>query len=232
MNEVMNKPWFRVIGDVHGHYDDYVAIAKEAEYTLQLGDLGFEYDCLKKLDPDRHKVLAGNHENYDKWGTTKFIHMQTGHWLGDFGVHTVPEFGEIFFVRGGFSIDFMYRKEGRDWFRNDEELSMSQMYEALQLYIDTKPEFMFSHECPGELANAAWGDFYWDGVLVRPSKTAQLLEKMWSAHSPKYWFFGHHHKAITTLLRGTTFCCVPELGHVDLDKNKEIVAKGAGIYNA
>lgn len=225
----MSKPWFRVIGDVHGHYEDYVAIAQEAEHSLQLGDLGFDYDCLKKLDPEKHKVLAGNHENYDKWGTSKFIHMQTGHWLGDFGVYESPV-GPIFFARGGYSIDYRYRTEGKSWFR-DEEMTYSQMEQALQLYMDTKPMFVVSHECPGELAHAVWGDFYWDGELIRPSMTSKLLERMWSNHSPKYWLFGHHHKPVTVEVRGTTFRCVPELGFVDFDKEtKEIVYAENGLY--
>jgi hypothetical protein len=230
----MSKPWLRIIGDVHGRFDEYVKLANEAEYSLQVGDLGFDYDCLKQLDPARHKVLAGNHENYGRWGTEKFIHMQSGHWLGDFGIHEVPDFGKIFFVRGGFSIDFRYRKEGVDWFR-DEELSYNQMQEALALFGALKPDFMFSHECPTDIAQAAWGDFYWDGELIRPSMTAKLLQQMWSLHAPKHWLFGHHHKVWSADLCGghttpTKFRCVPELGFVDFDKDtKEIVRTDGGV---
>lgn len=218
----MSKPLFRIIGDVHGHYDPYRLIAQDAEYSLQVGDLGFEYDILKKLDPEHHKVLAGNHDNYDKWGTEKFIHMQSGHWLGDYGVHTVPGFGDIFFVRGGFSIDWRYRTEGRSWWK-DEEMDMSTLQKAIDLYIEVKPDFVVSHECPGELIDAVFGAKMWDGEWLRPSRTARALDAMWGNHSPKMWVFGHHHKAVTEEVRGTTFRCVPELGFVDFDSNREIV---------
>lgn len=212
----------RLIGDVHGHYDQYVTLAKAADRTIQLGDLGFDYDCLKELDPERHKVLAGNHDNYDNWGTSGFIHMRTGHWLGDFGVYEVPDFGPIFFVRGGYSIDWQYRVEGRTWWK-DEELAYEKMQEALQLYIDTKPEFVISHECPGSIVDPIFGQKIWDGVLLKPSMTAKLLDQMWSNHSPKWWLFGHHHREEFVELNSTKFRCIPELGFVDFDENKEIV---------
>lgn len=225
-----NKAWLRVIGDVHGHYDEYVKIADKAEHSIQVGDLGFEYNCLKQLDPERHKVLAGNHDNYSKWNTAKFIHMQTCHWLGDFGVYTVPEFGDIFFVRGGFSIDWRYRSEGTSWWK-DEELEYPLMEKALALYQELKPEYVITHECPGTLVDAAFGQKTWDGELLRPSMTAKLLDHMWSSHAPKYWIFGHHHKNWTDEVRGTIFRCVPELGFVDFDKEqKEIVYAESPSY--
>ena len=56
--------YFRVISDVHGKFDKYISIAKQAEYTIQIGDMGFTYDALNKLDHEKHRVLAGNHDNY------------------------------------------------------------------------------------------------------------------------------------------------------------------------
>lgn len=217
----MSKPLFRVIGDVHGMTDPYVEIAKDAECSLQLGDLGFNYDCLKDLDPERHKVLAGNHDNYAKWETSKFIHMQTGHWLGDYGVYSAPGFGDIFFARGGFSIDWQYRREGKTWWR-DEEMSGTDMSKALEMYLDLKPDFVVSHECPGSIIDLAFGQKTWDGEQLRPSMTAKMLDMMWNGHKPKTWLFGHHHKTWTEEIRGTVFRCIPELGFVDFDKDKVI----------
>lgn len=218
----MSKTFLRFIGDVHGKHEQYLTLAKVADRSIQLGDLGFEYDCLKWLSPENHKVLAGNHDNYSKWDTDKFIHMQTGHWLGDFGVYEVPDFGPIFFVRGGYSIDWMYRAPDRTWWK-DEQLSYELMQQALQLYIDTKPEFVISHECPGSIVDPIFGQKTWDGELLKPSMTAKLLDMMWSNHSPKWWLFGHHHREISEELNGTNFRCLPELGIVDFDQNKELV---------
>lgn len=217
----MTKPLFRIIGDVHGKYDPYRKIAQEAEYSLQVGDLGFEYSVLRQLDPERHKVLAGNYDNYDKWGG-KFIHMTSGHWLGDYGVHMVPGFGSIFFVRGGFSIDRRYRIAGKNWW-SDEEMGVPTLQKAIDLYTEVKPDFVVSHECPGELTDAVFGAKMWDGEWIRPSRTALALNAMWRSHSPKVWVFGHHHKAVTEEVRGTTFHCIPELGYIDFDSAAQIV---------
>jgi hypothetical protein len=35
--------FFRIIGDVHGKYDKYAHVATQAEYSLQVGDMGFDY---------------------------------------------------------------------------------------------------------------------------------------------------------------------------------------------
>lgn len=67
---------FRVIGDVHGHLDSYVQVAKKAHASFQVGDMGFNYDYLLKkkypghsspnepLDSNRHVFIGGNHDNY------------------------------------------------------------------------------------------------------------------------------------------------------------------------
>ncbi len=207
----------RFCGDVHGRHSDYLKLAQEAEYTIQVGDLGFEYYFLDNLDPEKHKVLAGNHDNYHKWNTQKFIYMQTGHWLGDFGIFEVPDFGPIFFARGGFSIDWRYRKEGRDWWP-DEEMSYEMMGKAVELYTEIKPDFVVSHECPGSIIDPIFGEKTWDGELLKPSMTAKMLDAMWEIHRPKTWVFGHHHRPADIELNNTRFVCLPELGVLDFDK--------------
>lgn len=55
---------FRVIGDVHGHLDSYVQVAEQARCSLQVGDMGFDYKGLDGLDPELHRFIGGNHDNY------------------------------------------------------------------------------------------------------------------------------------------------------------------------
>jgi hypothetical protein len=214
----MDKPYLRLIGDVHGQSGEYLYLTDGAEYTIQLGDLSFDYGFLKNVDPQRHKIVAGNHDNYAKLCTENFVYMQTGHWLGDYGVYTVPDFGDIFFVRGGRSIDAKYRKAGRNWFP-DEEMNYKTMNMALEKYIDVKPDFVVSHECPGQIIDLAFGPKTWDGELLRPSMTAKLLDMMWNNHQPSLWIFGHHHKTFDQQVHGTRFVCLPELGYLDFGKN-------------
>lgn len=205
----------RVVGDVHGKTEQYLKIAKGTSYSLQIGDMGFNYLHLNELDPNHHFVLAGNHDNFEKYND-KFVH-QTKHFLGDFGVKTINNF-EFFFVRGGYSIDWMYRKEGRDWWK-DEELSYRKMEECLDMYSVVQPQTVISHECPSSICDLISGVKYWDGELIKPSNTAKLLQSMFEIHQPKLWIFGHHHKSWKRTIEGTNFICLSELEHLDIGES-------------
>jgi len=211
------KAWLRFIGDVHGKQSQYTGIATKAVHSIQLGDVGFDYKWIdRNLPSDTHKILGGNHDNYTIVNGV-FVE-QTPHFLGDFGIYTVPEFGDIFYVRGGQSIDRKYRKEGVSWWPL-EEITYDQATQALELYTQTKPSFVISHECPESLLDYVgmpreealnWG--------IRPSMTAKLLEQMFQFHQPKWWLFGHHHKDWNMEINGTNFCCLNELSYLDFEK--------------
>lgn len=199
----------RIIGDVHGMIQEYLDIAKPAQRSLQVGDMGLSYRLLLEghFNSDHHKFIGGNHEHYPS-----LLSGSVPHYLGDFGVHEIPDWGEIFFVRGGYSIDQYWRTHGIDWFP-EEELDMAECYAALELYKEVRPDVVVTHECPVEVI-----DFVGIPELkIRPSRTAQLLQSMFEEHQPKLWVFGHHHKDWTESIKGTQFICLGELGFIDID---------------
>ena len=202
-----------IIGDSHGQYEKYVELTRQHEYTLQLGDFGFRYDCLDGIDPQRHKVFSGNHDNYD-------LFYDVPHNLGDFGITTHG--GVTFFwVRGAFSIDWRYRvsfdhvHDTKSWWP-EEQLSWSQMNDCLSLYEQTKPDIVISHSAPREIANKVGSP----GTLQRygfdpgtfTTSTQELLQSMLESHRPKLCIFGHFHKNWHKTINGTEFHCLPELG--------------------
>lgn len=206
---------FRIIGDVHGKITEYIALARQAKYSVQLGDLGFDYSLVREtLDPACHRVLGGNHDNYEADGEGKFIH-QPPHFLGDYGSYTVPGIGKLFFVRGANSIDKRCRKEGVDWWPA-EEMRYSKARKALQKYAEAKPDFMITHECPKRVLDYVSPGKTWWGQPIAPSMTANLLDQMLEIHQPKYWYFGHHHNDWSMQINGTNFCCLAELSYADL----------------
>lgn len=211
-----NKVWLRIFGDVHGKMYKYVPLALEAEHTIQLGDLGFldHYEYLGFLDPTKHRVLGGNHDDYSV--RDGVFYNQTPHFLGDYGVHNVPGVGDFFFVRGGHSIDKDQRTEGFDWFP-DEQISYSNGIKALDEYVKVKPKIMLSHECPTSIIDRVSGFKKWNGEPILPSMTANLLEQMFEAHKPELHIFGHHHKSFDMVIEGTRFVCLPELGYLDFN---------------
>tara|TARA_Y100000034_G_scaffold81713_1_gene97950 strand:- start:69 stop:830 length:762 start_codon:yes stop_codon:yes gene_type:complete len=189
----------RFIGDVHGKINEYLHVAREADYSVQVGDLGWSNNAraplkfMKVLDAERHKVIGGNHDWYAE-DETGFYH-QTPHFLGDFGIYNVPGFGDMFFVRGERSIDVRRRVEGRDWWRH-EELNYQEGKDAIDLYTATRPQFVVTHGCPSSLITHITGssDMLQSWGFNDHSSTAELLQQMWEIHQPKTWMFGHYHK--------------------------------------
>jgi predicted phosphodiesterase len=203
----------RIIGDVHGKIGEYLALARESDMSLQVGDLGFNYKMLHDLPVDSHKVVAGNHDNYSVEDGRFF--MQTAHFLGDFGIHNFAGIGDIFFVRGGRSIDRDQRTPMVDWWP-EEELSADKRHEALLEYIRVKPDIVVTHECPASIIGHVSRISSWNGSPIEPSDTSRLLDSMMELHSPRLWFFGHFHKSWRCKLLGTEFICLDELESLDL----------------
>ena len=197
----------KLIGDVHGKHNSYYKICKESEKigipTLQLGDLGFNYDILKLLDPYKHKFIGGNHDNYE-------LVNNYDHYLGDYGSYT---FGGVtfFFVRGAFSLDYRLRRLGIDLFEQ-EQLSYLKGCYSLQEYEKVKPEIVISHDCPNVMRDY----FCENGYGLFGNKkihtfTGTLLQQMFEIHPPKFWYFGHWHTNITKVIDNCQFKCLAEL---------------------
>jgi predicted phosphodiesterase len=192
-----------VIGDVHGYYDSYLKIATKCNATVQVGDFGFNYEVLQGMDPDLHKIIGGNHDNYDEITSQPY-------YLGDYGKANVGGV-DFFFVRGERSVDAHLRIEGRTWWRA-EELDMKIAYKAIEAYESAKPDIVISHGCPAEILPF----FVTNPAKYHPSRTAQILDSMWNSHRPKLWIFGHHHKSETLKVGDCTFRCLNELESIEI----------------
>lgn len=196
----------RIIGDVHGLTKAYLKLVKEADYSVQLGDHNFDYSHMADLDPTRHKIVGGNHDNYDK-----LVHIP--HYLGDYGM---VELGGLsfFFIRGGFSVDHKYRIPGISWWEQ-EELTYEQCLACIEAFKLYKPSLVLSHECPFECCRTT-NSVITNSWKVNPSKTCQMLQECWYSHKPEVWIFGHHHnRGWQQKLGDTQFMCLGELNHVD-----------------
>jgi predicted phosphodiesterase len=234
-------PKLRLIGDAHGDekqgiygpWDEYIAHAQGAEQSLMVGDLDFVYSRILVLDPEKHKVIAGNHDNYDKsscascngHGCAACSHrgyvfcQQTPHFLGDYGLWTPPSFTEpLFYLRGGYSIDKHHRlARGFGWWP-EEELTYQQAMRALQFYAEHKPRIVVTHAAPKTVKHA----LFTDNVEIQSSATEEVLDQMWQLHQPDMWFFGHYHRTWEDMLTpetgggSTHFRCLDILEAYDL----------------
>lgn len=190
-----------LIGDVHGKYDRYHKIIRKEDYfpfTIQLGDFGFKYDTLKNVDPERHKIIGGNHDNYSKI-------VDLPHYLGDYGLTSLNEI-KFFYYRGAYSIDRMYRTIGIDWW-SEEENKIEVFMQARELYRKNKPKIVLTHDCP-ELLVPHYIGF---DKRVFQNTTAWALQELFNIHEPDLWIHGHYHLSKTTKFGNTTFICLNEL---------------------
>ena len=222
-SKMSNKPYFRVIGDVHAHYRKYMELANKAQHSVQLGDMGFDYKQIESLDSKKHCFFGGNHDNYDTY-------YDCEHALEDFGAKMV---GPIlfFYVRGAYSIDWMNRIKieqcggGKGWWR-EEELSWRDMKDCLDAYTRCRPRLVITHDCPDFLSRIIGKPYVLKNFGYNPdtftTNTQQLLESCYRAHQPQVWIHGHFHCSYQRVEGNTLFVGLDELGCLDITKEGEI----------
>jgi predicted phosphodiesterase len=186
------------IGDIHGDFDRYYWLidhsrrnAEGFDQSIQIGDTGVFYpNDLESLRNDwNHKFFRGNHDNPE-------IYHNHPCAMDDYGFHK-----GMFWLGGGYSIDQNYRTPGLNWWP-DEEISYLQILNAIEMYSNSKPNIMVSHECPTIIKSKVLTNKSKASVC---SKTESALQSMYDIHSPDVWIFGHHHKRIETKISNTLF---------------------------
>jgi len=186
----------RYIGDVHGKFNQYLDIIKDCDASIQVGDFGAGFKPLPEIGSN-HRFIRGNHDD-------PAICLKSPNWIPDLTVE-----GRTFFVGGAFSIDRGIRTIGIDWWHN-EELSTPELYQAIDLYQEIKPQIMVSHDAPVTVMKGLFS--YSD----RGSRTANAFDAMFEAYQPVCWIFGHWHRDIRVNRLGTEFICLAELSYIDI----------------
>lgn len=211
----------RLISDVHGKVEDYINVAKQVEYSIQLGDMGC-YHFADVLDPDHHKFFGGNHEDYDFLEQNPIPHN-----LGDYGEFELNGI-KGFFIRGAFSVDIKFRQQyemntGKRIWWSQEQLSYVQLTDAISKYIEVKPDLMLTHDFPDSWSKKNGSKKVLQSLGFDPktfnTTTQQALQECFEAHKPKVWHGAHFHFNKNKVWHGTRFICRKELGWTDLDEN-------------
>lgn len=226
-----------ICGDVHGKYNEYYSKVKNSEYSVQIGDFGFTKEWNKLnysgLDSSKHKVLAGNHEPYDTAPDSPY-------YLGDFG-NTSLNGIEFFYVRGGISIDRVYRVgdelsgSPKTWW-SEEELNFTQMLACLREYERVKPDIVMSHVPAAQFTHKILGNKS-DAILQKFKFHAgfrenhQLLgDELIKIHKPKIMISGHLHASFQGMVNDIYVVGLRELETFNLtvDTIHQLSAKGNG----
>lgn len=196
----------RFIGDIHAKWQGYVMAAKGCDETYQVGDFGLGYPDTMQLpiavqqlrkEGGAHYWIRGNHDNprtaeKDKWC------------LGDVGYHALHG---MMWVAGAST---------PSWAMQDfigEQLSYSQLEEAIETFKVVKPRIMISHDCPEDIKKSLM-------IPDRHSETSATnlaLQTMFEAWQPDLWVFGHYHRRVDERVWGTRFVCLEEFGVLDYE---------------
>lgn len=184
-----------VIGDIHGKIDNYWKILQKHKKgcSIQAGDFGFKKQHewhLKNIDNSQHKICFGNHDDYS--------YLHSPHSCGNWSLSN-----DIMTIRGAKSIDRGYRTEGVDWWSN-EELSYSEMQQAIDFYIANKPKVVITHDCPYIIRKS----FFKVDVKCL---TSNGFQSMFELYQPELWIFAHWHRSFNEMVNGTRFICLNEL---------------------
>lgn len=196
-----DKNSITILADVHGKYRRMHEIIREKdkhEYIVQIGDLGFDFSTLDNVDPNKFKIVSGNHDNMDK-----IIHIP--HYLGDYG-YTELNGIHFFWYRGAYSIDRQYRTIGIDYW-SDEQNNIETFMKARELYTEVKPDIVLTHDCPESINYHLLPP----GANRYQNMTGWALDELFNIHQPKMWRFGHYHKSWRMTIKGTDFRCLNEL---------------------
>lgn len=203
-----------VIGDVHGKYKEYRKLISQFEYSVQVGDFGFDYQTLGSVDSSKHKFLGGNHE---KWPV--LLNYPPKHFLGRYGAYTLNGV-KFFFVSGGKSIDDISRRlqfinGGPTSWYYQEELLFNEMLDCYNLYKEEKPDILLSHTPPRDIINKVCGvglvkKFGLGGDFT--CQTSSFIQSLFEAHQPNTAVFGHLHKTYDYDFMGCKCHGLEELG--------------------
>ena len=191
---------YRFIGDCHGKIAEYLAICSGCERSVQVGDmgLGFKGVYLPHDEVISHRFVRGNHDDPNACAEHPY-------WIED-GTYK----DGIMYIGGAWSIDREYRTEGVSWWR-DEELSMEELNNIVDMAVKNKPRVMVTHDCPTSVLDKIFGYPY-----IIKTRTGQALDTILELCKPKLWIFGHHHKDVDKVIDGTRFICLNELSFIDL----------------
>lgn len=205
----------RIIGDIHGHWYNYALLTKNIEHnSIQVGDFGIGFNgtywhdrANKHHATKQHRFIRGNHDNPNMCREDMVGYIPDG---------TIEN--DVMYLGGAWSIDWQYRTEGIDWWR-DEELTYRELDELISVYEVVKPRVMITHDCP---TIAAYYMFIKTGNSIggnnlKLTRTGEALQTMFELHQPENWYFGHWHETKTMKINGTTFQCIGIDNYIDVE---------------
>lgn len=196
----------RFIGDIHGKMHAYTSICDSSPNpTIQVGDygMGFVDNWILPSQAKQHRFIRGNHDS-------PAVCKQQLNYIED---GTIED--GVMFIGGADSIDKQWRVSGFDWWE-DEQLSMEQLGDMIQLAEDQKPSVLITHDAPDFIADYICQSRGWP-KYNDDDRTRKAFNVLYGQHRPKLHIFGHWHIDIDIIYNETRFICLNELSYIDID---------------
>lgn len=198
-----------VVGDIHGDFGPLNALIarRKPQIVLACGDFGYwpKWEGKKRvIKAGKTKVYFcdGNHE--DHWSLRQLINNEifpNVFYMKRGSVLTLEDGRNILFVGGAQSIDKYIRKEGVDWFREEEIMpeDLDKMPDA-----NTKIDIVISHTCPDEILSQLPNVYNVEAV----DWSRKALSHVFQRFRPSLWYFGHFHLYKSFYARGCRWTCL------------------------
>jgi hypothetical protein len=214
---------YRIVGDVHGKWDRYKKLIKDATNSIVVGDFGVGFsrwdwhqECRVPLaNPPYDNMSEGNHRFIRGNHDSPIACSSHPYWIPDGTIETTESGKKIMYIGGALSVDKAFRTENLDWWA-DEELSYYKLQEYMDLYLVEKPDVLITHDTVESFA-VKIEEISGRKKLDIDSRTRQAFQSMFEIYQPEIWICGHWHVSIDTIFNGTRFIVLDELGYIDLD---------------
>lgn len=206
-----NRAPFVVAGDWHGDQGWAITAAKSAARAgartiLHVGDFGLDWPGAKRgryeaklnkylLELGLTLVVSGG--NHDNWETLESLPVEAdGMATFRSNIRVLPRGGRtqiedlvVGALGGAFSVDYQHRRDGRDWWRNEEPTPE----DAQRLIAGGPVDVLITHDAPAGVPLK--GDFELSPkVRLRAEATRILLRAVVDTLAPAHVFCGHWHQ--------------------------------------
>lgn len=200
-----------VAGDWHGNLGWAIAATRSAaregvSTLLHVGDFGLDWPGSKRgryesklnkylLELGITLVVSGG--NHDNWETLESLPVEAdGMATFRSNIRVLPRGGRtqiqglfVGALGGAFSVDYRHRREGREWWRNEEPTTA----DAEMLIAGGPIDILITHDAPAGVPLK--GDFELSPEnRTRAEETRVLLRGVVDALAPAHVFCGHWHQ--------------------------------------
>ncbi|MDO5115594.1 MAG: metallophosphoesterase family protein [Synergistaceae bacterium] len=214
-SKLWRKPFSQTAKDLTK--DDYVIIAGDFGWLWSRGSDRREEKALDYLEKQPYSTLFidGNHENFDRLYSLD-VEEKFGGPVGVLRPHVLhlKSRGHIYIIDGyriwcfggATSFDRAFRKEGKNWWPQEEPLEEEYVRGEKELEgVGWRVDLILTHDAPYQIAKYLLQEENREQRPVEQTRVTEYLQAVAKKTSFSRWYFGHYHKDRDYAVYGQTF---------------------------